>query len=140
MLYSETQLFLLNCAYLLAFTILVTIYIFLWFWTYMELNDISVHIIIWQHISLSYSILTYLLLATRIKQLLHWIFNGIVYFIHFFNQHTFTEGPLFSWCLEINYRLEKLTGNYVIIIKHSKDYYRGIHKNYERKQKRRNYI
>lgn len=61
--------------------------------------------------------LTYLLLGTRIKSLLHCLFYGPVYFIHFFNQQIFTESLHFSRCLEINHNLGNPTGNYIIITK-----------------------
>lgn len=71
------------------------------------------------------------------KQLLHYIFDKFIYFVHFFNQQSFTEGLLFSRCLEINYKLGKLTSEYVIIMDHIKDHDRGVH---EGNKRGKNYI
>lgn len=43
---------------------------------------------------------------------------------------------LFGKYLEINCKLEKPTGKYIMIIEHSKDYDRDIHKKIEGKKKR----
>lgn len=49
---------------------------------------------------------------------------------------SFYRRLLFGRCLEINHNLGNPTCSYIIIIKHSKDYDRGGHNNYEGKWKR----
>lgn len=130
--------FLLKCACLLVCFLFSYPIQLLWFWTYVDVNTISVHIsILWHTNMLNYVTLTYLLLRFRMKQLLHYIFDKFIYFVHFFNQQSFTEGLLFSRCLEINYKLGKLTSEYVIIMDHIKDHDRGVH---EGNKRGKNYI